>query len=69
MNLALPWPDHTTLSRRNASEHLLAIESEGRFAWKRTSGYYAQSHAENAFARFKRTFGDRLRAKQEESQE
>jgi hypothetical protein len=38
MNLALPCPNHTTLSRRNASEHLLAIESEGRFAWKRTSG-------------------------------
>ena len=48
--------------------HLLAIEREGRFAWKRTSGYYAQSHAENAFARFKRTFGDRLRAKRDESQ-
>ena len=25
--------------------HLLAIESEGRFAWQRTSGYDAQSHA------------------------
>ena len=50
-------------------QHLLAIEREGRFAWKRTSGYYAQSHAENAFARFKRTFGDRLRAKRDEAQE
>ena len=26
-------------------------------------------HAENAFSRFNRTFGDRLRAKREESQE
>jgi hypothetical protein len=50
-------------------QHLLATERAARFAWKRTSGYYAQSHAENAFARFKRTFGDRLRAKREESQE
>jgi hypothetical protein len=50
-------------------QHLLAIESEGRFAWKRTSGYYAQSHAENAFSRFKRTFGGGLRAKRDESQE
>jgi len=50
-------------------QHLLEIEREGRFAWKRASGYYAESHAENAFARFKRTFGDRLRAKQDESQE
>jgi hypothetical protein len=43
--------------------HLLAIESESRFALKRTSGYYDQAHAENVFSRFKRTFGDRLRAK------
>jgi Transposase DDE domain len=38
-------------------QHVLAIESEGRCAWKRASGYYAQSQAENAFSRFKRTFG------------
>jgi len=50
-------------------QHLLEIESEGRFAWKRTSGYYDQAYAENAFSRFKRTFGDRLRAKRDESQE
>jgi hypothetical protein len=50
-------------------QHLLAIESEGRFGWKRTSGYYAQSHAEHAFSRFKRAFGGGLRAKREESQE
>jgi transposase len=50
-------------------QHLLEIERIGRFAWKRTSGYYAQSHAENAFARFKRTFGGGLRAKRDESQE
>ena len=46
-----------------------AIENEGRSAWKRTSGYYDQAYAENVFSRFKRTFGDRLRAKREESQE
>ena len=50
-------------------QHLLEIERTSRFAWKRMSGYYAQSHAENAFARFKRTFGCGLRAKREESQE
>jgi hypothetical protein len=50
-------------------QHLLAIETDGRFAWKRTSGYYTQSHAENAFSRFKRTFGGGLRAKRDESQE
>jgi hypothetical protein len=47
----------------------LAIESEGRFAWKRTSGYYDQAYAENVFSRFKRMFGDRLRAKRDEAQE
>lgn len=40
--------------------HLLEIEREGRFAWKRTSGYYDQADAENAFSRFKRTCGDRF---------
>ena len=50
-------------------QHLLAIERRGRCAWKRTSGYDMQSHAENAFARCKWTFGGRLRAKREASQE
>ena len=39
---------------RQRDEHLAAIERDGVLAWKRTLGYYAQSHAENAFARFKR---------------
>jgi Transposase DDE domain len=50
-------------------QHLLEIERAGRLAWKRMSGYYDQADAENVFSRFKRTFGDRLRAKREESQE
>jgi hypothetical protein len=50
-------------------QQVLAMESAGRFAWKRTSGYDAQSHAENVFARLKRTFGDRLRAKRDAAQE
>ncbi len=50
-------------------QHLLAIERSGRFQWKRTSGYYDQSWAENAFARCKKTFGGRLRAKRDKAQE
>ena len=50
-------------------QHLLEIERIGRFKWKRTSGYYDQAYAENVFSRFKRTFGDRLRAKRDEAQE
>ena len=34
-----------------------------------TIGYYAQSHAENAFARYKQTFGGHMWAKRDESQE
>ena len=47
--------------------HIVAIAR--RFPWKRRSGYYAQSHAENAFSRYKRIFGDRLRAKKAAAQE
>jgi len=50
-------------------QHIASIERDGVLAWKRTSGYYAQSHAENAFARYKRTFGGHMRAKLDESQE
>ena len=57
----------TSPTRRD--EHLATIERDGVFAWKRTSGYDAQSHAENAFARFKRTLGGGLRAKRDASQE
>jgi Transposase DDE domain len=71
----IPPRKDAVLSRTAASspsqrdQHLLAIEKAGRFAWKRTSGYYDQAHAENAFSRYKRTFGGRLRARREEAQE
>jgi hypothetical protein len=50
-------------------QHILEIERADRFAWKRTSGYDDQAYAENVFSRCKRTFGDRLRAKRDASQE
>lgn len=50
-------------------QHLLEIERTDRFKWKRSSGYYDQSRAENAFARFKQAFGGGLRAKRDEAQE
>ena len=58
-----------TISPTQRDQYISAIESEGRCAWKRTSGYYAQSGVENAFSRFKGTFGGGLRAKREECQE
>ena len=57
----------TTPTQRD--QHLLTIERDGRFHWKRTSGYYDQAHAENAFARYKKTFGGRLRANRDAAQE
>ena len=58
-----------TTSPTQRDQHLAAIDRDGVFAWKRTSGYYAQSHAENTFFRYKRTFGGHMRAKRDESQE
>jgi len=46
-----------TISPTQRDQHLLAIERAGRCTWKRTSGYDAQSHAEHAFSRCRRTFG------------
>jgi hypothetical protein len=65
---AVVSPTATTAPTQR-DQHLLAIEREGRCAWKRTSGYDVQAYAENVFARFKRTFGDRLGAKRDASQE
>lgn len=50
-------------------DHIERIQNEGRLKWKRSSGYYKQSHAENAFARYKQIFGGKLHAKRNDSQE
>ena len=48
--------------------HIAEIRSKGWSDWKRQSGYYLQSHAENAFFRYKRIIGGRLRAKDDDAQ-
>jgi len=48
--------------------HIAEIRRKGWSEWKRQSGYYLQSHAENAFCRYKRIIGGRLRAKNEDAQ-
>jgi hypothetical protein len=58
-----------TTSPTQRDGHIVAIASDGRFPWKRTSGYDAQSHAENAFSRYKRICGGQLRAKKAAAQE
>jgi DDE family transposase len=65
---AVVSPTATTAPTQR-DQHLLAIENAGRCGWKRTSGYYAQSQAENVFSRCKRTFGGGVRAKRDASQE
>ncbi len=49
--------------------HVTDILSKGRPQWKRQSGYYLQSHAENVFFRYQTILGGRLRAKRGEAQE
>ena len=55
-------------SKTQRTEHIERIQNEGHFKWKRISGYYKQSHVENAFARYKQIFGGRLHAKRNDSQ-
>ena len=49
--------------------HIAEILRKGLSKWRRESGYYSQSHAENVFSRYKRIIGERLRAKAEEAQD
>ena len=48
--------------------HIAEIRSKGWSEWKHQSGYYLQSRAENAFYRYKRIIGGRLRAKNDGSE-
>jgi len=48
--------------------HIAEIRSKGLAEWKRQSGYYLQGHAENAFYRYKRIIGERLRANNDDAQ-
>ena len=50
-----------------SKEIFAEIRSKGGSGWKRQSGYYLQSHAGNAFYRYKRIIGGRLRAKNEDA--
>lgn len=54
------------LAQRDAA--IRAIRQNGRRRWKKTAGYHQQARAENAFARFKRIFGPKLRARDKKAQ-
>ena len=57
----------SNLSQRD--KHILRIQETGRSLWRRESGYYRQSHVENAMYRYKTTFGGSLRTRDMEAQE
>lgn len=48
--------------------HIAVIQNKGWSDWRRQSEYYLQSHAENAFYRYKKIIGGCLRAKNDEAQ-
>ena len=52
---------------RQRNQNIKTINEDGVLAWRRTSGYYRQSEAENMFFRYKKLFGDALNARNENS--
>ena len=61
-------PNNAINVSSHRDRHIAEIRVTGRSEWKRHSGYYLQSHAENAFYRYKRIIGGRLRAKNDDAQ-
>ena len=59
-------PSEPALAQRDAA--IEAIGRVGRRRWKKMASYHQQARAENTFSRFKRIFGPRLRARDEEAQ-
>ena len=52
--------------RRNAT--VRAVQELGRREWKKQAGYHQQARVENAFYRYKRIIGGRLRSRNNEAQ-
>ena len=64
---AVLFDDSTgVFSQRN--RHIAEILSKGLSRWRKESGYYCQSQAENVFSRSERIIGERLRANNHEAQ-
>ena len=61
-------PNNAINVSSHRDRHIAEIRVTGRSEWKRHSGYYLQSHVENAFYRYKRIIGGRLRAKNDDAQ-
>ena len=52
---------------KQRNKHIKAIAAKGVYRWRRESGYYRQSVAENSIYRYKQIIGPRLRARNENS--
>ena len=59
---------NTIRASSHRDNQIAEIRNKRRSEWKRQSGYYLQSHAENAFYRYKRIIGGQLRAKNDDAQ-
>ena len=62
-------PNNSITVPSHRDRHVAEIRAKGRSEWKRQSGYYLQSHTENAFYRYKRTIGGQLSAKNAQRRE
>ena len=73
MDLDLPCPDHTTLSRRNCTvnvrRHLDRLPARPMCLIVDSTGLKVCGQGENVFFRYQTILGGRLRAKREEAQE
>ena len=57
-----------TPAARARDATVLRVRDVGRRRWKKESGYHLQARVENAFFRYKRLLGGRLRARQPDAQ-
>ena len=58
----------STPAARARDATVLRVRDVGRRRWKKESGYHRQATVENAFFRYKRLLGGRLRARQPDAQ-
>jgi len=60
---AVPSPAAGTTTPSQCDQHIQTTRHKGRMAWRKTTGYGRQSHAETTMFRYKATLGSGLRAR------
>ena len=64
--VVVPPPQTAVLSPKGNTqrdEHIRTIEQQGRMAWQKQTGYHLRNYAELAVLRFKRIFGNTMKAR------